>query len=249
MTSEMGRHWRARLRLCRCSLPGSRSCARIRPSPSHRVSRRWGRTRWRRRPVERQPPHRRQSPRRAGRGPGLVSAAIVDIEAGPQLLLRMAASYRSDLAAAWTTATVIGDATGLGRGQWDESTLPRSAVAALAWQPPAYARSATADTTSWPRQPRRPAATRAGGESLSGTLVSAPRGGRFAEDVKAGSEFFDLGSARPCRDCSRFPLPKSSPLKSHMWLRLRMLARTSVWLGLTDGSLVKRHRSPSRATW
>src|SRR5262245_17100465 len=62
-----------------------------------------------------------------------------DVEAGPQLVLVDGSVIRSDLLHLDDKQLVIGDATGLGRGLWDESTLPRSALRAILWQPPAAA--------------------------------------------------------------------------------------------------------------
>ena len=161
-----------------------------------------------------------------------------DAEAGPQVLLRDGSIIRSDLLLLDDKQVVIGDATGLGRGQWDESALPRSALAALIWQPPAdpaqrdrLLRDLNADPDD--------RLLLVGGQSLRGILVSAPRGGRFAEDVKPGSDVFELalrGRAEPLKIAAskviavRFSTSPAAPAST---------GAMSAWLGLKDGSLVR----------
>ena len=48
-------------------------------------------------------------------------------EQGPQIILTDGSVIRADVLLLDDKQLVLGDATGLGRGQWDESTLPREA--------------------------------------------------------------------------------------------------------------------------
>ena len=164
-----------------------------------------------------------------------------DAEAGPQILLTDSSVIRSDLLLLDDKHAVLGDATGLGRGQWDESKLPRAAIAAILWQPPADAAERDRLLLSLADE----AATEdrvilLGDESLSGTVVSAPRSGRFAaEDIQPGDETFDL--LRRGREG-----PLKIPAARIVALRLaggaiesRPAAEMSAWLGLADGSLAR----------
>jgi hypothetical protein len=164
-----------------------------------------------------------------------------DVEGGPQILLTDRSVIRSDVLQLDERQLILGDATGLGRGQWDESALPLAAVAAILWQPPADTLERDKLLTALLRE--NDADDRLllfGGESLSGTLVAAPLAGRFApENVKPGSEVFELarrGQPQPLKIPSArviaVRLAGSSPPQ-------RPAGEMSGWLGLRDGSLVR----------
>jgi hypothetical protein len=164
-----------------------------------------------------------------------------DVEAGPQILLADGGILRADLLALDETQFVLGDATGLGRGQWEESTLHRAALAALVWQPPA-------DASQRDRLLRELAELGGaedrlllvGGESLGGTLLAAPRAGRFAgENDQPGSEVFELarrGRAEPLK----IPAAKVIAARfSAAELPQLPAGAMSAWLGFADGSLLR----------
>src|SRR5207249_1206713 len=62
-----------------------------------------------------------------------------DVETGPQIILADGGVIRGDPLLLDDKQLVVGDATGLGRGLWDESALARKAVRAIVLQPPAAA--------------------------------------------------------------------------------------------------------------
>ena len=166
---------------------------------------------------------------------------IRDVEAGPQVVLADGGMIRTDALLIDEKQVVLGDATGLGRGMWDESALPRAAVRGVLLQPPAgvverdriwkeVARQDQSEDRVWLR----------GGESISGTLVGAPRLGRFwPEDAKAGSEAY-----RVVRRAGAEPLdiPAAKVVAvgfGGSGAAVSASGRMSAWLGLSDGSLVR----------
>src|SRR5688500_16520926 len=60
-----------------------------------------------------------------------------DVSSGPQILLAGGGVIRADVLSLDDRELILGDATGLGRGLWDESNLPRSIVRAVLYQPSA----------------------------------------------------------------------------------------------------------------
>jgi len=164
-----------------------------------------------------------------------------DVEAGPQIILADGGVIRADVLLLDDKQLLLGDATGLGRGFWDESSLPRDLIHAILFQPPA----APADRDRFWREltTYHQADDRlllAGGETIAGTLISAPRGGRFAaDDAKPGSETFQLvrrGSAEPLV----IPAGKVVAVNfGSIGAAAATGSRTSAWLGLTDGTLVR----------
>ncbi len=164
-----------------------------------------------------------------------------DAEAGPQILLADGSVIRSDLLLLDERQAVLGDVTGLGRGQWDESRLPRAALAAILWQPPAdrgerdrlllslLGEAATEDRLIL-----------LGGVSLAGTLSAAPRGGPFAaEHARPGDEEFELvrrGRGEPLK----IPAARVVAVRlAGAAAESRPAGAMTAWLGLADGSLVR----------
>jgi hypothetical protein len=101
-------------------------------------------------------------------------------EGGPQVLLKDGGFLHADVLLLGDQDIVVGDASGLGRGLWDESTLPRQAVRAVVFQPPAGA----ADRDRLELELQRDAGPEdrvllRGGDELTGRLIAAPRLGRF----------------------------------------------------------------------
>jgi len=161
-----------------------------------------------------------------------------DAEAGPQILLRDGSVIRADVLKLDDKSLILGDATGLGRGLWEESTIPRSAVHGVLYQPPASA--AERDRLFYQMMDDRSGEDRlllAGGESVGGVLVAAPQDGRFLpENAKPGQGTFQLN--RPGQS-----LPLAVPAAKVMAIQFGTLVppsrsdQRSVWLGLEDGSL------------
>jgi hypothetical protein len=164
-----------------------------------------------------------------------------DVEAGPHLMLADGGLVRADLLRLDEKQLIIGDATGLGRGLWDESALPRAAVRAIILQPPA-------DRTERDRQWFELAAydgaedrlLLVGGETVSGTLVEAPRYGRFTpEELPPGGDTYRIirrGSTEPLN------VPAARVLAISLGGRASRppaASPSSLWLGLKDGSLVR----------
>lgn len=120
-----------------------------------------------------------------------------DVETGPQILLATGGLLRADVLTLDAAQLTIGDASGLGSVLWDESQLPIETVAGLLWQPPA-------DPLARDRLKHKLLALPAGddqlllagGEILSGTLLSVPPAGRFAEKLTkaelAAAEVFTM---------------------------------------------------------
>jgi len=164
-----------------------------------------------------------------------------DGEAGPQFMLADGGLVRADLLLFDSQQLILGDATGLGRGLWDESTLPRPCVRAIVVQPPAD--RAACDRLWFELAADEGPEDRlllVDGETGAGTLLAAPRYGRFAPaELPPGGDRYRIvrrGGAEPLsvpaarvlairfgRDTSA--LPAATPL--------------SLWLGLKDGSLVR----------
>lgn len=120
-----------------------------------------------------------------------------DVETGPQIVLASGGVLRADVLSLSETQLIIGDASGLGSVLWDESALPIEAVCGLLWQPPADPLSRDRllfKLLSLPTGDDQ--VLLEGGEALSGTLLSVPPAGRFAEKLNkqelAAAEVFTL---------------------------------------------------------
>jgi hypothetical protein len=174
-----------------------------------------------------------------------------DVESGPQVLLRDGGVVRADVLRVDERQIVVGDATGLGRGFWDESTLPREAAVAVMLQPPAAAaeRDALWKSLVGSAGPDDRLVL-AGGEMLAGQLVSAPRLGRFAlEDVKPGSERFEIiprGGKRavsvPAGKVIAVQFGKTGERtagQGSSGTPVRTTSGMAVWMGLKESSLVR----------
>jgi hypothetical protein len=167
-----------------------------------------------------------------------------DTSAGPQVLLIDGSLIRADVLKIDVDALVVGDATGLGRGLWEDSTLPRTSVRAVLFQPPAgaadrdrlLAQLAEPIPAEAPRESER--LWLVGGESIEGSLVAAPLAGSFvAEDVPPGQEVFRWQSAAAAEPLE---VPAAKVLA---WSRGATEFRpptetTSLWLGCREGSLL-----------
>lgn len=164
-----------------------------------------------------------------------------EVETGPHLMLADGGLVRADLLLLDEEQVVLGDATGLGRGMWDESTLPRSGVRGVLFQPPA-------DNFARDRMWLEMLAHRGdddrlllrGGETLAGRLIAAPRLGRFAtaDQERSGEsfEFLPQGSDGPLSIAAGRVVAVSFRSAAASW---RVNAATQVWVGLADGSLVQ----------
>jgi NPCBM/NEW2 domain-containing protein len=164
-----------------------------------------------------------------------------DSEAGPQIILADGGVIHADVLLFDGKQITIGDATGLGRGLWDESSLPHDCVRAILFQPPA----AAADRDRLWRQLAAYNLTDdrlllVGGETIAGTLLAAPRAGRFAaQEAKAADASFSLarrGSTEPLV----IPAAKVVALSfSCSAPQLGSEQKMSAWLGIGGGSLLR----------
>ena len=157
---------------------------------------------------------------------------------GPQILLTDGSVIRADVLLLDDKQMVLGDATGLGRGQWDESSLPRSVLAAILLQPPAGAAARDRLHDSLGTEPfHEDRLLLQGGETIGGTLLAAPASGRFAaEGVKPGAEVFQIARASSAEPLS-IPAAKVIAFRAALSSASRN-ASGSAWLGFRDGSLV-----------
>jgi hypothetical protein len=164
-----------------------------------------------------------------------------DVEAGPQIILADGGVVRADLLLLDEKQMVLGDSTGLARTLWDESSLPRDAVRALLLQPPADAlqRDRIWKTLASYAQPDDRLLL-AGGETITGTIVAAPRSGRFApEEGTPGNEAFEL-RRRGSTDPLAVPAAKVVAVNfGSTSADLPATSRVLAWLGAGDGSLVR----------
>jgi hypothetical protein len=163
-----------------------------------------------------------------------------EVEAGPQILLKGGGLVRADVLKLDERSLVLGDATGLGRGLWDEQALPLGAVQAILYRPPA----GIADRDRLLHELAGYAGGEdrlllAGGEAIAGVLTAAPLDGRFLpENSQPGQEVFRL--TRRGAD-----QPLAIPSAKVVALSLAALAPASqpeegaCWLGCRDGSLVR----------
>jgi hypothetical protein len=159
-----------------------------------------------------------------------------DVESGPQILLAGGGVIRADVLSLDDRALVLGDATGLGRGLWDESTLPRSAVRGILYQPPADAAARDRLLDELAKDAGgEDRLLLVGGESVRGVLTAAPLDGRFLpENQKPGQGVFQLvrrGASEP------LALPAAKVVALSLAAADRSGA-SATWLGLRDGSLV-----------
>jgi hypothetical protein len=161
-----------------------------------------------------------------------------DVESGPQIMLTDGSLIRADVLSLDDKEVVIGDASGVGRGQWDESTLPREAVDAIVFQPPADAAQRSrlrAALDDLPHQ--QDVLLLQNGESIAGTLLAAPKQGRFTpEGTKPGTEVFAIARGSLLEPIS-IPASKVVAFRSFRAVSGRSAAGKA-WLGLADGSLV-----------
>jgi NPCBM/NEW2 domain len=164
-----------------------------------------------------------------------------DVETGPHVILADGGVVHGDLLLLDDKQLIIGDSTGLSRTFWDESSLPRDCVRALLLQPPAGALERdriSKKLVSYSQPDDR--LLLVGGETIAGTIASAPRAGRFApEEGTPASDTFQIlrrGSTEPLAVAAAKVVAVSfgfagadSPTNN----------RASVWLGTSDGSLVR----------
>jgi len=162
-----------------------------------------------------------------------------DVESGPQILLTDGGIIRTDVLLMDETQVVLGDASGLARGMWDESSLPRGAVRAIILQPPA----ARFRRDRLLRDLRSSAASEdrlllVGGESIGGALVAAPRLGRFAPtEPENQREIFQL-ARRAATDPLVVPAAHVIAISLGSAQARAKDLTAGAWLGVADGSLV-----------
>ena len=162
-----------------------------------------------------------------------------DTSAGPQILLAGGGVIRADVLRLDDESLVLGDATGLGRGLWDESTLPRRSIHAVLYQPPAGNLDRDrllAELAAYNAGEDR--LLLAGGESVRGQLLAAPLDGpHLPEGVKPGQGVFRL-VRRGSAEALEIPASKVVALSLAAMAPPPRPAEISAWLGCRDGSLV-----------
>jgi hypothetical protein len=162
-----------------------------------------------------------------------------DTAAGPQILVVGGGIIRADALKFDATSLIVGDATGLGRGLWDESTLPRRSVRAILFQPPAGARDRDRliDELIGGRA-NEDRLLLVGGESVTGAVIESPLEGRFLpENARPGQGVFRIagrGAAEPLA----IPAAKVRALVLASPAASGQPNEHSAWLGCGDGSLV-----------
>jgi len=167
-------------------------------------------------------------------------------EAGPQLLLNDGGILHADLLLLGDQDIVVGDASGLGRGLWDESTLPRQAVRAIVLQPPAG--TADRDRLQLELQTAAGSDDRVllrGGDELTGRLIAAPRLGRFAaEGNEPSSSTFQLlrrGRSEPIAisPAKLVAVQFAAAGRDEARSDTRPNTAATLWLGFNDGSILR----------
>jgi hypothetical protein len=163
-----------------------------------------------------------------------------DAESGSKILLAGGGHIRADALRLDYKQLVIGDATGLGRGLWDESHLPKNAVRAIAWQPPAA--SAERDRFFSDLLRYRQVDDRVlllGGDEFRGRLLSLPVGGRFAPPESPTGDNVVLAPRSGTSEPLAIPVGKiiASNFRAVESAETRQPSR-SAWIGFADGSLV-----------
>jgi NPCBM/NEW2 domain-containing protein len=167
-------------------------------------------------------------------------------EAGPQLLLKDGGILHADLLLLGDQHIVVGDASGLGRGLWDESTLPRQALLAIVLQSPAGA--ADRDRLELELQTAAGPDDRMllrGGDELAGRLIAAPRLGRFAaagNDTSADTfQLLRRGRSEPIAISPAKVVAVQFAAASRDEARsdARPNNPSTLWLGFNDGSLLR----------
>ncbi len=166
-----------------------------------------------------------------------------DRETGPQIILVAGGLLRADPLELTADGLTIGDATGLSRTLWDESTLPRTAVKGVLLQPPADAieRDKLIDRVRTYDQ-ADDLLLLTSGETVSGRLVEAPRAGRFLPEDETPADVYKL-----VRTGVDEPLTVPASKVVGILFGGRQVARAQpgeadAQLGFSDGSLLSVQR-------
>jgi hypothetical protein len=164
-----------------------------------------------------------------------------DQESGPQLVLVDGSVLRTDLLHFDGQKFVIGDASGLGRGLWEESALSRAAVKAVMWQPPAgrQDRDKLLRALNAYVEPKDRLLL-VGEEAIAGTIVRMPRAVRFAnEESGTAADVFEF---LPAGDNEAVAIPEAKVIAASFGVappEPTRSGRPEVWLGMSDGSLIR----------
>lgn len=166
-----------------------------------------------------------------------------DASAGPQLLLADGSIVLADVLDLGTDSVTIGDATGLGRILWNESTLPLRQLTAILYQP-------SADSLERDKQLERLHSTErkedevwlTSGEIITGRVVSLPRFGRFLPPAPPPQAEVLKLSRRGVTEPLTIPLAKVAALVFSAAQSPTTKARPSAWLGTNEGSLLSARK-------
>jgi len=162
-----------------------------------------------------------------------------DVETGPQVLLRDGSILRADVLDLNADTVAIGDATGLGRCLWEDTSLPRGAVSGVLLQPPAdaLARDKLIDRIQTYKL-REDQLLLTGGESVSGKLMSSPRSGRFLQADEMPADVYRL-SRKGTEATLDVPVGKVVAILLGGVSAAPNQSEKGVQLGFRDGSLIQ----------
>lgn len=166
-----------------------------------------------------------------------------DASTSPQLLLADGSIVLADVLDLGMDSVTVGDATGLGRILWNESTLPLRQLTAILYQPSADPLERDKQLTRLNSNERKEDEVwLLSGEVITGRVVSLPRYGRFlpaapplqAEVLKLARR----GVAEPLT----IPLAKVAALVFSAAQSPVTKARPAAWLGINEGSLLSARK-------
>lgn len=166
-----------------------------------------------------------------------------DASTGPQLLLADGSIVLADVLDLGTDSVTVGDATGLGRILWNESTLPLRQLTAILYQP-------SADSLERDKQREKLYFTERkedevwliSGEVITGRVVSLPRYGRFLPPAPPPQAEVLKLARRGVAEPLTIPLAKVAALVFSAVQSPATKGRPSAWLGVNEGSFLSARK-------
>jgi hypothetical protein len=166
--------------------------------------------------------------------------AYRDSERGPQTVLTDGSILRADLLELSAQRITLGDATGLGRGVWDETTLDRALLRGILLQPPAddLARDKLLQRVRDYRE-ADDLLLLASGETISGILIEGPRPPSADDGASPErSDNFRLSRSRRAQPLAVPAAKVTALLFGALGRSQRSSAQASAAIGTRDGSLL-----------